>query len=899
MNPKALISRLESADPSEGRRILSQNGKTEGLSFAFFSRTIELLSIDPSAAARFAGHWRALLEFGDDRGLTYRAKAVGERASGDWVKSVQSFKMAGAATKDSVAKLSFQTGAVDSLARAGKVDEAVALGARLARGLDKHGRTDLAARVRLNVGNALLWRDLYRRARGWFQKALTGLGAPEFERERAAALLGVSGCSLFGGDLIESTSAAEEAKRSFESIGDTFSADLCRLNVAHTSLLAGKPDEALATLLELRDAISRSSETDAARVEEFLGDAYLVLNMHEEALEAFQSALASPTNSQTPLNRTNRNFGVGLAHLGMGDANAARPHLLAASRAYDRLGNETWAGAARVVLSEALLALGRTKQAIAQSEAALRQLEKSGSPYQLCKARLAHGSLTAGSDNRPHDLVLAAARVINARGYHGLAWQVSFIRARAAHDARQKRSIYRRMFREILEARLATSSVVSRAAYMRDKTVALSAYLDALLAPAEGLSSRHARALVKEAIGVVSRSRSVALIDEILSSSGATLSEEVSLKLSEIRAEINIETDADIPGSTIRRAPMPRGRLNRLRRRWFELNHSAGLFLGQAHLPAPNAVVFAEAQGGYYAIRNGLSTKLPISKGELDASLQWFEFDLLAPMAERDASSRAIMESLCDLKRKVLDPWLGESVSTMPISPDGALWNVPWQALLNLETEVAEPILLPSPLFGAEAGNATLPANPKAAIWSFGSESLPHVRAETEAFLNCFPGAAVAVTTDDAMAMMESRSLDLLHVAGHSVVRFDNPMFSSIELAGGRIYAADIARSHLGVRLVTLSACDTGRLSFRSKMEPDGLVRAFMSRGAQAVVASAWPLDDLVASEMMTAYYRELSSKKTLKDSLRAARATGRQIQEHPYFWAPLVLFGGYVNRDK
>lgn len=73
---------------------------------------------------------------------------------------------------------------------------------------------------------------------------------------------------------------------------------------------------------------------------------------------------------------------------------------------------------------------------------------------------------------------------------------------------------------------------------------------------------------------------------------------------------------------------------------------------------------------------------------------------------------------------------------------------------------------------------------------------------------------------------------------------------------GERLTAREVqAAWRLQARLVTLSACESGVSQILRGDEPMGLVRAFMSAGAQAVLVSQWPVDDLATLLLMTRFY--------------------------------------------
>jgi CHAT domain-containing protein len=76
----------------------------------------------------------------------------------------------------------------------------------------------------------------------------------------------------------------------------------------------------------------------------------------------------------------------------------------------------------------------------------------------------------------------------------------------------------------------------------------------------------------------------------------------------------------------------------------------------------------------------------------------------------------------------------------------------------------------------------------------------------------------------------------------------------------------------LQAELVTLSACQTGVSRILRSDEPLGLVRAFLSAGARAVLASQWPVEDLPTLLLMQRFYAELERLGDAAAALGAAQ---------------------------
>lgn len=101
----------------------------------------------------------------------------------------------------------------------------------------------------------------------------------------------------------------------------------------------------------------------------------------------------------------------------------------------------------------------------------------------------------------------------------------------------------------------------------------------------------------------------------------------------------------------------------------------------------------------------------------------------------------------------------------------------------------------------------------------------------------------------------------LLHVGTHFQLRPGNVARSWLLLGdGSRLHLSEMAQMRFdGSALVTLSACETGRGSGQADgREVDGLSMIVLRRGAAAVMASLWRVDDGSTSALMQDFYREL-----------------------------------------
>lgn len=129
---------------------------------------------------------------------------------------------------------------------------------------------------------------------------------------------------------------------------------------------------------------------------------------------------------------------------------------------------------------------------------------------------------------------------------------------------------------------------------------------------------------------------------------------------------------------------------------------------------------------------------------------------------------------------------------------------------------------------------------------------------------------------------------DLVHVAAHGHHAGDNPLFSSLRLHDGPLYAHDLAPA-VHARHVVLSACDVGRARVRVGGEALGMTSALLALGAQCVVAAVAPLADAVSAQAAAVYHERLA------DGSDAAAALAEAVRATPGAQA-LVCFGSDLH---
>lgn len=135
-----------------------------------------------------------------------------------------------------------------------------------------------------------------------------------------------------------------------------------------------------------------------------------------------------------------------------------------------------------------------------------------------------------------------------------------------------------------------------------------------------------------------------------------------------------------------------------------------------------------------------------------------------------------------------------------------------------------------------------------------------------------------------------------LHFATHGEFIADNPLSSALLLAKGEqgdglLTVGKLYSMRFDTDLVTLSACETGLGKIANGDDVVGLTRGFLYAGAATIVASLWKVDDQATSDLMRAFYANLSRSGKL-DALRQAQLELKARRPQPFFWAPFQLLG-------
>jgi len=156
-----------------------------------------------------------------------------------------------------------------------------------------------------------------------------------------------------------------------------------------------------------------------------------------------------------------------------------------------------------------------------------------------------------------------------------------------------------------------------------------------------------------------------------------------------------------------------------------------------------------------------------------------------------------------------------------------------------------------------------------------------------------------------------ARGADVIHFAGHGVVRPEAPLQSHLVLApdpavnsSGQIYARALYDQNFGrTRLAILSGCHTAGGELSDTEGVSSLARALFAAGVPAVIASLWAVDDEQTAEFFAMFHRQVVRGVDPTTLLRQAELQWLKRDANPWrsmsTWAAFELFGATSSTSR
>lgn len=130
-----------------------------------------------------------------------------------------------------------------------------------------------------------------------------------------------------------------------------------------------------------------------------------------------------------------------------------------------------------------------------------------------------------------------------------------------------------------------------------------------------------------------------------------------------------------------------------------------------------------------------------------------------------------------------------------------------------------------------------------------------------------------------SLSNLWSSGADVVHFATHARADLRQPLASLLMLPatdarGAPTYltAGQVENWRGDVELVFLSACESAIGPPRFAVGMPGLQRAFLRAGARSVIATLWPIEDLLAEEFSTDFYERYTRGQSAAAALGATQ---------------------------
>lgn len=233
------------------------------------------------------------------------------------------------------------------------------------------------------------------------------------------------------------------------------------------------------------------------------------------------------------------------------------------------------------------------------------------------------------------------------------------------------------------------------------------------------------------------------------------------------------------------------------------------------------------------------------------------------------------------------------------VVPAGPLLRVPWSPLRNGPLSVAPSATLwARGRAGAGAappsGRDRTPGEPPRVAVAAGP-GLPGAIDEVAALRAIYPQARVLLPPDSTVEATVAlvQDADVAHLACHGRLRWDNPLFSALDLSDGPLTLYEMVARGVAPRRIVLAACDSGAEKSYAGDEVLGFVSTMMAHGAAGVVASIVGLPDGACALAMSALHEGISRGDSLAVALHRARSTVEVDSAAAFVaWCGLTAYG-------
>ncbi len=693
------------------------------------------------------------------------------------------------------------------------------------------------------------------------------------DNDRFAILLNAGTIRMLRGELAGTRTSLNRALRHARRLGRPDWVLKAAHNLGYAEFLGGNHPAALALMSEALDADANVSRgvplLDRARV-------LVESGLFREADETLARAAQIFAAERVPQDLAETELERARCALALGDARLARQLATRARDRFQRRGNHGWRRSAELLVLQAGIAAGATPRRLVEpADRLVAELGGSGArlPARIAglvsaEVRLALGQVDSAAailaelgDARRDDPITGRMH------WHYVCARVDEASTNEQAAARRVRSALSELAR--YQARFGSLDLRTASAVHGRRL----AELDVSLAMRTGRAGT-VFAAAERARAVSSRLAPVLPPDDQVA---ADLLAELRQVLESLRA---VEQDKAASGPLLRK----RRELERqiVARSWTvsgsgAVTKPASLARTRSALLARDAamVTYVQAGGSLSAVVVGrrvtvhdLGPTAPVLEHvqRVRADLDVLAHPTLPPTI-RAAVRSSLARSLAALEAALLTP-LALNGPLVLVST-GVLSRLPWASLPSLRGRSL--VVAPSATKWVASTEPSLAA--RAGVVALSGPDLLRGEHEVAAVGSAWPAARVAAAATRGALVDAMASARVLHVAAHGVHQPENPLFSSVRMTDGPVFAHELDQAGQAPEHVVLSACEVGLATIRPGDEALGLASVLLNLGTRSVVAGVARVGDAVAEQTMAGYHAKLASGLDSAASLAAALA--------------------------
>jgi CHAT domain-containing protein len=865
-----------------------------------------------------------------------RARASVRWARGDYAAAANLYAEAAAAFErrgDEVQVARTLSSSIQPLVYLGRYEEALSAAERARAVFERTGDRVRLGRLDLNVANVHYRLDRFPEALELYRQAYEELLRYGEPQDVGVALRNIAVCYISLNRFAEALQAYHDARAYAEEHGLSLLVVMADYNIAYLYYLRGEYTRAIELYQLARERSDRLGDPyHAALCDLDQAELYLELNLIAEGARLAERAFAGFERLGMGYEAAKALANLGIACGRDGKVFRAIELFEQARRIFEREGNEVWAALIDAYRAVVLQHEGRHFEARRQAELALAVFERRElqSKAALCELVLARTHCALGELVSARRCCLEALERLARLDEPSLTYRAYLLLGQAEEALANRAAAvaaYEEAHARLENLRSHLEQDEMKVGFLKDKLVVYESLVWMELTAPGGGDLERAHAFVEQAksrgLADLMAFRAHALPARDPARSG------IAAEIHDLRRELNwyyrkidlAELSPERSASeveTLRRESREREAgllraLRDLRQRDAEFASlqaagAIGLSEIRSTLP-PDALIleYYEARHTIFAIVLGharleIVPLTPVSR--VKHLLRLLQFQLakfrLGPDYARSfapalvAAARAHLQQLyAELIAPVRALLQGEHLIVVP---HGFLHYVPFHALFDGRGYLVDEFAV------SYAPSASVhhlcrlkrPYGEISLVLGVPDEAAPYIQQEAETVAAQLPASQLflgSAATEDVLRDKGPRSR-YVHIATHGLFRYDNPMFSSLQLGDSRLSLFDLYQLDLSAELVTLSGCGTGLNVVEGGDELMGLVRGLLYAGAQAALVTLWDVHDESTATFMRELYPRLLRAPNKAEAVQAAMKRLREEYEHPYYWAPFVLVG-------